>query len=198
MAFQFVQILYWLALATWFGGVLFVAVAAPSIFRTVRKSKPILPDVLSVNLEGQHATLLAGAIVGNLLARLAQVELVCAGVLVLTGIAQLFVIDLSDRNGVAAILRAVMLVGAVALVLYHWRIVWPRILRFRGEYIAHADEPELANPAKEQFDAEHRRSVLLLQGVLFLLLGMILFSANISPRGRAFAPAETPSLPQAE
>jgi hypothetical protein len=188
MAFQFVQILYWLALATWFGGVLFVAVAAPSIFRTVRKSKPILPDVLSVNLEDQHATLLAGAIVGNLLARLAQVELACAGVLVLAGIAQLFVIDLTDRNGVAAILRAILLVGAVVLVVYHSRFVWPRILRFRGEYIAHADEPELANPAKEQFDAEHRRSVMLLQGVLFLLLGMILFSANISPKGRTLAP----------
>ena len=58
-------------MATWFGGVLFVAVAAPIIFRTVRESNPVLPTVLSVNLENQHGTLLAGSIVGNLLATLA-------------------------------------------------------------------------------------------------------------------------------
>ena len=58
--FQLVQIVYWLALATWFGGVLFVAIAAPAVFRTVRENNPVLPHVLSVNLEGQHGTLLAG------------------------------------------------------------------------------------------------------------------------------------------
>src|SRR3954454_21167129 len=60
--YQIVQIVYWLALATWFGGVLFVAISAPVILRTVRENNPILPHVLSVNLEGQHATLLAGSI----------------------------------------------------------------------------------------------------------------------------------------
>ena len=49
-AFTFMQILYWLALATWFGGLLFIAVAAPVIFRTIHESDPILPTVLSVNL----------------------------------------------------------------------------------------------------------------------------------------------------
>lgn len=200
MAFQFIQILYWLALATWFGGVLFVAIAAPSIFRTVRKSKPILPDILSANLKEQHATLLAGTIVGNLLARLTTVQLVCAAVLIVTGIAQLFVIDLSDRNGVAAILRSVMLIIAVALVVYHWLIIWPELLKYRGEYIANADEPEIANPARERFDVAHRRSVMILQVVLFMLLGMILFSANIAPRGHFLAgpPGNTTSrLPSA-
>jgi hypothetical protein len=60
-----VSILYWLSLSTWFGAAVFVAVAAPSIIRTVRENDPLLPTVLSVNLEGQHGTLLAGSIVNT-------------------------------------------------------------------------------------------------------------------------------------
>src|SRR5260370_36766005 len=77
--FPIVQIVYWLSLSTWFGGVLFIAIAAPVIFRTVREQRPLLPTVLSVNLENQHADLLAGSIVANLLEGLTRVDLVCAG-----------------------------------------------------------------------------------------------------------------------
>src|SRR3954469_4279890 len=65
--FQLVQSIYWIALSAWLGGGVFVAMAAPVIFRTVREADPTLPKVLSVNMEGQHATLLAGTIVGDLL-----------------------------------------------------------------------------------------------------------------------------------
>lgn len=181
MLFQLVQILYWLALATWFGGVLFIAVAAPIIFKSVRELNPILPNVLSVNLQGQHGELLAGTVVGNLLARLAQTELVCAAVLLVILIIQPFMIDTRDTNLTAAILRTVMFVVAAALVLADRFTLWPKIWKARQEYLDHADEPEIANPAKDQFDAEQRKSVTLMQIVLFMLLGMILFSGNISP-----------------
>ena len=190
MGFQIVQIVYWLALSTWFGGVLFVAVAAPIVFRTVRENNPLLPHVLSVNLEGQHGTLLAGSIVGNILDRLARVELICGGVLLLMLIAQPFLIDLRGQNLTAAILRSVRFVAAVALVVYDWRVVWPKIQKHRADYIDHADEPEVANPAKDQFDRYHRQSVTLLMIVLFLLLGMILFSATITPRAHGVAGGE--------
>lgn len=180
MLFQLVQILYWLALATWFGGVLFIAVAAPIIFKSVRELNPILPNVLSVNLQGQHGELLAGTVVGNLLARLAQTELVCAAVLLVILIIQPFMIDTRDTNLTAAILRTVMFVVAAALVLADRFTLWPKIWKARQEYLDHADEPEIANPAKDQFDAEQRKSVTLMQIVLFMLLGMILFSGNIS------------------
>jgi hypothetical protein len=182
LLFQIVQIIYWLALSTWFGSVLFVAVAAPIIFRTVRESNPVLPEVLSVNLEGQHATLLAGSIVGNLLSRLAVLQLACGGVLLLAMIIHPFIIDVGGNNLTAAVLRGVLLLAAVALVVYDWRVIWPRIWQHREQYIQHADDPEVANPAKEQFDRAHRSSVNLLSGVLFLLLGIILFSGSILPR----------------
>jgi hypothetical protein len=195
MLFQFVQIIYWLALSTWFGGVLFVAIAAPVIFRTIRRHNPILPAVLSVNLEGQHGTLLAGDIVGNLLARLAHVSAICAAFLLASLIAQFFLIDLTDTNLTFTIFRWVLFGAAGGVVIYHYYVVWPRISLYRQQYIDHADEPDVANPARDQFDREHRRSVTLLQALLFLLLGMILFSASITPRRSAAQPLRRPSAP---
>jgi len=187
--FQLVQIVYWLALATWFGGVLFVAIAAPVVFRTVRENNPVLPHVLSVNLEGQHGTLLAGSIVGSLIARLARLQLVCGGVLVAALVAHLFIANVQGANGTAAIIRTALLLAAAGVALYDGWLVWPQLWRHRQEFIDHADEPELANPAKDEFDRGQRRSVTLLMAVLFLLLGVILFSGNITPR-RAATPVE--------
>ena len=192
--FQLVQIAYWLSLATWFGGAIFVAIAAQVIHRTVREANPVLPNVLAVNLDSQHATLLSGTIVSNLLQRMTSIELVCGGVLMVASIAQAFLIDLdADANRMAATMRGGMLLGAVGLVVFHWLAVWPKIETFRKQYIENADNPEIANPARDQFDREQKTSLTVMMGVLFLLLGMILFSGNIAPKGaRTITPtAET-------
>jgi hypothetical protein len=191
--FQLVQVLYWLALATWFGGVMFVAVAAPVVFRTVRENNPVLPHVLSVNLEGQHGTLLAGSIVGGILARLARLQLACAGVLLLALVAHFFVANMDGSNRTAAIIRTGLFLVAAALTLYDGWVVWPELWRHRQDFIDHADEPELANPAKDEFDRGQRRSVSLLMGVLFLLIGMILFSGYIRPRDTVPLSPERPA-----
>ena len=176
-AFEFVQIVYWLALSIWFGGVLFIAASAPIIFRTVRESDPTLPMVLSVNLEGQHSTLLAGSIVENLIGMLLRVELVCAGVLAAAITVQW---ALRVQDWPVALVRTALFVAAVVLVIYDRWALWPRITRYRQEYIEHADEPEVANPAREQFNRYQRESLLLLMIVLALLLGIIVFSTSIS------------------
>jgi len=180
--FPVVQIGYWLALSTWFGGVLFVAIAAPIVFRTVREADPTLPTVLSVNLEGQHSTLLAGSIVANLLIALTRLELLCSGVVLVTLAVQL---AKQWQPWTPAIIRAALLIGAIVLTIYDWRFVWPMIEQHRQEYIDNADNPDIANPAKERFDRYHNESVMILMIVLALLLGMIVFSANISA-ARAF------------
>jgi hypothetical protein len=183
MFFHLVQVAYWLALSTWFGGVLFIAIAAPIIFRTVRESNPVLPEVLSVNLENQHSTLLAGSIMANLLRFLARIELGCAGVLFLALIAQWFLINRETASLVFAGLRSTLYVATVVLTVYHQRVISPQIWTNRDKYIEHADEPEIANSAKELFDKFHRESVTILSIVLCLLLGMVLFSASIVPVG---------------
>lgn len=192
--YQLVQIIYWIALATVFGSVLFVAMAAPVIFRVVREANPVLPSVLSVNLEGQHGTLLAGTIVGQLLTTLGRVELICGIALAATITAQVFLIDLTGTNQTVMFIRVILFLAAAGIVIYDRRVVWPNIQRLRQEYLDHADEPEIANPAREQFDTHHRRSVTLLAVVLFLLLGMILFSANISPAQPGPAPAAASAI----
>ncbi len=179
-AFLCVQFFYWLALATWFGGVLFVTIAAPIIFRTIRESDPTLPTVLSVNLEGQHGTLLAGSIVANLLATLVRIQLACAAALIVTFIAHWLMLSKVPGQLELLILRTILFLVALVLLVYDWRVVSPRIFRFRQEYIDHADEPEVANPAKDQFDRYHRESIMVLMISLFMLLGLVLFSAGIS------------------
>ena len=182
--FDLIQIFYWLALSTWFGGVLFVALAAPVIFNTVRESNPILPTVLSVNLENQHSTLLAGSIVGNLIERLTRIEYACAAALLLTLTAQWALIrPMAGTNFISALLRSALYVGAVAMIVYHARVLWPRMIAKRQTYLDHADEPDVANPAKEDFDRYQRESVTVLTITLALLLGMVLFSAGIPVTG---------------
>src|SRR5215467_9754674 len=82
------MILYWLALAVWFGAALFLTVSPRIILRTVRESNPVLTNVLSVNLEGQHATLLTGSIVARLMNVVGPIELGCAGALLVAIAAQ--------------------------------------------------------------------------------------------------------------
>jgi len=175
--FAFFQIVYWLALATWFGGTLFVAIAAPVVFRTVRENDPVIPTVLSVNLEGQHGTLLAGSIVSNLIGRLAQIEWICA-VAVGVSIAVQWALHVQDWS--IALVRTVLFVAAVVLLVYDRRFVWPKISRNRQQYIDHADEPEVANPAREQFNRHQRESEMLLMIAVALLLGIIVFSTSIT------------------
>jgi hypothetical protein len=193
MWFQLVQIVYWLALATWFGSVMFIAIAAPIIFRTVRQANPVMTSVLSVNLEGQHATLLAGSVVGNILARLALIELGCAGAILLTTIAQFLLADMTGSNFPAAMLRLILCIAAGAIVGCNRFLIWPRIVRSREQYIDHADEPEVANPAKDRFDRDHRLSMTLLTITLGALLLLILYSSNVTP-ARTTAPVAVPPV----
>jgi len=193
MAFQLVQILFWLSLATWFGGVLFVAMTAPVVVRTVREANPILPHVLAVNLDGQHGTLLAGTIVASMLNLLWRVQLACGGVMLFVLVAQWLVMDTRDQaNLVAALVRTGLFLGAVTLTLYNWRFVWPKVWAERQAYIDNADNPDLANPAKDRFDRHQVESANVLNLVLFMLLGMIVFGGLVTP-GKAVAPTQSPA-----
>jgi hypothetical protein len=176
-----VQIFFWMALATWFGAVLFVAVAPQIIQKTVRENNPVLPSVLSVNLEGQHGTLLAGSIVAARMAPLQKLVLACSGLLLLALVGQWLVLSPTGGSDLLlAILRTAMYLSATVLLIYDWRIVWPRSLKFRQEYLDHADEPEIANPALDQLEKSEAESAMILQFIMAMLIGMILFSASIT------------------
>src|SRR5579871_6599423 len=130
--YEFIQIAYWLALSTWFGGLLFLALGWLVIYSTVKEANPVLPDVLSVNLEGQHGSLLAGTIVANLIARFTRVQLICAAVLLVTMAVQ-FIQHWQDVAG--ALPRLILFVVAVSTLIYDWRVIAPKIQQSRKEYL---------------------------------------------------------------
>jgi hypothetical protein len=109
------------------------------------------------------------------------VELICGCMLLVSFILQSFIIDLHGDNGLATIIRGSLFVLAMGAVFVDWRFVWPKIRSSRSEYLDHADEPEVANPARDRFDREQRNSLNLLTLVIVLLTGMILFSSSIIP-----------------
>ncbi|MGA2582517.1 MAG: hypothetical protein ABSG31_04495 [Tepidisphaeraceae bacterium] len=182
MLFQFVQVIYWLALASWFGGALFIAGAAREVFRTLRDENPVLPHVLSVNLEGKHSILLGGSVVANIVAMLWRWGTLCAALLVGTVTAQWFILDTTRNSERASLLiRSFLLLGAIVVSTYDRFSIWPKAWKYRKEFVENADEPDKANPALDRFERYQRESFLLLNVVVFLLLGMVLFSGGISP-----------------
>lgn len=178
--FQFLQTVYWVGLSTWFGTGLFIAVAAPIIFRITREHDPTLPMVLSVNLEHQHSTLLASSIVAKIMQTTTRVALICSIAILVGLLGQWFITRPSGNSLLQAALRTALYILAVIVLVYDWRIVSPRLFAFRDTYIDQADNPEIANHAKEQFDRLSRENVNMLFLQTLLLLGLILFSANVS------------------
>jgi len=201
MVLELFAVIYWLSLATWFGAVLFLVIAPSVILRVVRENNPILPHVLSVNLEGQHGTLLAGTIVAALCKYIVPLELTCFLLLGISLAAQwvtggAFVGTWSVAGDRAIVLplvfRTMLFVMAGGFFLYDWRFVFPRLMKFRQEYLDHADNPEVANPALDQFDRYSNENQSMLRNTLIALLGLLVFSATTMIKPVA-APAASPA-----
>ena len=180
--FMLVQTVYWIALSVWFGGLMFISIIWPIIYRTIAEADPTLPTVLSVNLEKSHGSLLAGNVVANILRLFSAIQLGCAAALLVMLLAQWGVMDLSPRNKLHAIIRVVLFVAAAAIVLFDRYSVWPKLMQHRQTYIDHADEPDIANPAKDQFDHYQHEAMRLLFFQIILLSLLMIFSAVVTPR----------------
>lgn len=178
--FQFLQTIYWLGLSTWFGTGIFIAVAAPIIFRVTREHDPTLPLVLSVNLEQQHSTLLASSIVAKIMQTTTRLALVCVVLVAIGLLGQWLIARPSGNNLMQAGIRSGLFVLAAIVLVYDWRIVSPKLFAFRDTYIEQADNPEIANHARDEFERLSRENVNMLFLQTLLLLGLILFSANVS------------------
>ncbi|MFT3784874.1 MAG: DUF4149 domain-containing protein [Tepidisphaeraceae bacterium] len=188
MLLQLFQTAYWAALATWFGSAMFVALAIPIIFRVVRDADPTLPRVLYVNLDGQHSTLLAGEIVSGLLRALHRIGVAAAAVILVTFVTIVLLAPPAGTARVEAMLRAVLLIGAIVANVYDWRVLGPRLASNRRKFIDNADNPDVANPALEQYDHDQREAAFLLYLQVALLLGTILFSVDLANTVKQFSP----------
>jgi hypothetical protein len=153
------------------------------IIRTVREHDPLLPTVLSVNLERQHAALLAGSIVRNLLASLTRLSYLCAGGLLIALIGEWIFVARGGLDLVLPLLRSALFIAAAVFMIYDARFVRPKIEEARRTFVDHADEPDVANPALDRFERYGRESVTVLQLLIFVLLGLVVFSAIGLARG---------------
>src|SRR5439155_4505177 len=142
----------------------------------MRDEKPVLPGVLSVNLEGQHGTLLGGSVIGRIMEVLFRLELACAAAILVTLIAQWMILRPTGGYVVTPLLRVVVYLGAVVLMIYHWRVLWPRMWKQRQEDIDHAHEPAVANPAPKHLDRLQGEGAMVGFFLVALLGGRIVFS----------------------
>jgi hypothetical protein len=180
--FQLVQTVYWLALATWFGGLMFTALVWPVILTTLKEEDPTLPRVLSVNVDHDHASLLAGTLIGAMLRHMAGVQIVCAGFVLVALIAQWLVISEDSLSRLSALARCILFVAAAGMLVYDRRILWPKIWKAREQFLENADNPDAANPIRDRFNRQQQTSMLLMFLQLVLLSLMIIFSSGIMPR----------------
>ena len=99
-----------------------------------------------------------------------------------------------------------MFLAATVLAIYDWRYVWPRTFRSRQEYLDHADDPEKANPALDDFDRYQTESLLILRNIFFSAARNHFVQREHSPGDRrhrihevsplASPPTETPTHQQ--
>ncbi len=176
-----IDTLYWLALSTWFGCVLISAIVPPIIFRKIAEADPTLPRVLSVNLDKQHSTLLAGDVVSEILHTLFRLEWICAIGFFFPLVGKWFYVDRSGGKIVLPLMVTALYVLAVAFLFYGSRVVWPKVIEHRTKYLEHADEPDIANAELDQFDRYSGELSSVVRNMLFALLGTLLFSTVLRP-----------------
>lgn len=191
LGYQTVQILYWLVLSVWLGSMIFLAAGAPVIFRAVQRLDGRSGKYADPALDEEQTTIVAGGVVGSLMDRLMQIQLICAGAMLPLLIGQLLLIDLTATNRLVAAVRVALWLVAAAVAVYEWKFHYPQTWAYRQKYLEHADDPETSNTAREQFHREQHFSEILFQVTVFLLIGLVVLSANIQPRPRS---ADAPSI----
>jgi len=176
-----IDALYWICLATWFGAVLFSAVAPPVTIRVIRGADPTLPRVLSVNLDHQHSTLLAGSVIAELLQLLFRIEAACAAAFLPVLVAKWFTVERSGPHLFVPLIVTALYVIGTAFLLYGWRVVWPKVMLHRDTYIDNADDVDKAKAELDLFDRYSGETASIVRNLLAIVLGMILFSAALVP-----------------
>lgn len=193
--YQAVQILYWLVLSTWLGSMVFLALAAPVIFRVARRLDVKVPKYSDGALRDEQPTILAGEMVGAMLARLAQIQMLCASLMFPLLIGQLGLANIAGTNLFAAIIRLSLWLSAVVILNIEWRWHYPKTWQLREAYLASSETPEAAATLRTRFEKEHHRSETFFQATVFLLIGMVMFSANVTPKATVeIAPAAPATL----
>ncbi len=160
------KFLFWLGLTAYLGGLASLALAAPIIFNTVRKTGSVMTFVPT---GWQNADQLGGEIFGNILQAFSYVEVTA---LLLMGIGT----ALTTGTG-AIILRRIqigLLMVITLLTAYNLTVTSPAVWRERTAWReATAQDIQIASQHKIRFDQLHKQSELIGKATLFLLLALL-------------------------
>lgn len=140
------------AAGIWLGGMVMLAIVAPTTFGVIR----------AIGVDNPNSV--AGQVMAKIFRRFDMVQLLCAAVLLLWVSVSL----LARRRTLRDILRGGLIVLAACLMLYSAWYMTPRITDL---------QPLLAQPdpdaaMKQSFDAFHATAVRISQAVLVLLLAL--------------------------
>lgn len=183
-----VQSAYWLALGVWIGALVMLAVAAAIVFRTSRAMEPVLlqPQFSTPDLVGQSATILAGAIVGNVIQALLKLQLVCAVLLIVAMVYQ----HVSLRPLLALhlrlnALRVGLILLATLVLVVNMAYITPAMWTQRERMYDNTQSAEYRLAAREQFNALHKFTERVTGGTALGLVIAGIASGLIFSSGRS-------------
>jgi len=171
---------YWLALGTWLGAIVMLAVGAAVTFRTVRGMAPTVgvEPFSDPVFAGSAANVLAGAVVANMLGALAWIQGVCAAVVVgCLGVQWVWMRDTvcGGLSGWRNLLRVALIIGPIALLVWDRSRLSPTI---HHEHEIRYDlkvSPDEREAARVRFDRYHRISerAMGLSGLMLAGAGLV-------------------------
>jgi hypothetical protein len=153
---SFLRYLMVLSLVVWIGGIIFFAIMAPTVFHQ-------LPT-----------RLMAGTLVGNLLAKLHWIA-IGSGIIFL--ISSLAYSSITQGTPHLFAFRNILICLMLALTLISQFGITPKMIALRAQ-VGNFDNTTVDNPARLQFDALHVWSTRLEIGVL--VLGLIAIWSTVS------------------
>jgi uncharacterized membrane protein len=154
---SFLRFLMVLSLVVWIGGIIFFAIMAPTAFH-------VLPN-----------RLLAGTLVGNLLAKLHWIAIISGIVFLIASLAYCYI-----TQGTAHFfaMRHMLVCLMLAFTLFSQFWITPRMVALRGQVSSFDTAATLTDPARVHFDALHVWSTRL--EVTVLLLGLVVIFLTVS------------------
>lgn len=173
-----------LAIGTWFGALVMLAISAAMTFQTVREYQPTLQQQPfdQPELASRTDAILAGAIVGRSLQGLKWVQIICAVIIVTTLALQLTAFKtylLKSRSSLFNLVRLILL--AIPIVVLMVDILWitPAIWEYRDAMYAAPASAEVRMEAREHFDRYHKLSERTVSLAAFSLLGAAVVSSMV-------------------
>lgn len=158
---------YYLALGVWAGSLAMLAVAAAATFRTIRGSMP--------EMDASIQNMIAGSIVGNAIAGLAVIQIICA--LLAGGVLLLQCTAFADRvaGGLVNKLRIALVLLPIVILVADRLVISPRLHANRQAMHGEVDQNVRA-AAKASFDQYHKLSEKAAGAMMFLVAVAMLVS----------------------